>query len=77
MPPIARTATARAETRLGAPGKERTDTTFAFGEVNASTVSAPDQTLMYLRVSRSVGISVSAGPRNTMPGGMVPMRTST
>ncbi len=47
-----------------------------FGEVNASTVSAQDQTLMYLRVSRSVGISVSAGPRMRMPGGTVPNRAS-
>jgi hypothetical protein len=49
----------------------------SFGEVNSSTVSAPDQTLMYLRVSRSVGINVSAGPRIKMPGGTNPIRAST
>ena len=44
-----------------APGKPS-----MFGEVNASTVTARNQTLMYLRVSRSVGISVSTGPRIAM-----------
>ena len=46
------------------------------GEVNSSTVTGRDQTLMYLRVSRSVGISVSAAPMITMPGGNTPINDS-
>jgi hypothetical protein len=59
----------RERTPTGSAGEEAHGSASEFGEVNPSTVGARTQTLMYLRVSRSVGTIVSTGPRMTMPGG--------
>ena len=48
-------------------GKERTSGAVQFGEVNGLTVTDGVQTLRYLRVITSVGISVSRTPRAAIP----------